>query len=115
ILSIEALVRWNHPWLGKVFPDEFIPIAEQTGVIIPLGNWIMKEALKENRRLRDKGIEVKMAVHVSPLQFEDENLLSLIEQELAAHELPPDSLIIEITESVMQNIHKTGKMIQELK
>lgn len=113
--GVEALVRWRHPKLGLIAPNEFIPVAEQTGLILPLGDWVLQQACHQNKRWRNTEINLKMSINVSPLQFEDCHFISKIHQALTKNDLPPDSLIIEITESVMQKFNKIEPILQKLK
>lgn len=113
--SVEALIRWNHKKFGKIPPNEFIPIVEESGWIIPLGKWILNEACKQNKQWLTSGINIKTAVNVSSLQFEDRNFVKMVKEVLHNNQLPPENLELEITESVMQNIEISLEMIHELK
>ncbi len=115
IYGVEALVRWRHPELGVISPMEFIPIAEEIGVIVPLGKWILQEAGKQHKKWFDAGIRVKMAVNVSAIQFEDPCFVETVRQVLAENNLPPKLVGLEITESVMQNIQQSTIIMQEIK
>jgi diguanylate cyclase (GGDEF)-like protein len=101
VTGFEALLRWPHPELGFISPDEFIPIAEQTGLIEPLTWWVMKEALGELRRWRDDGYEFSMAVNVSVRSLLDHSIVERIRRMVADFGLAPGSLTLEITESSM--------------
>ena len=99
VVGFEALVRWRHPERGLVSPADFIPVAEEIGLIAPLGEWVLREACEEARRWPDG---VSVAVNVSPHQFEDtDRLVAVIARSLAASGLPGSRLEIEITESVL--------------
>lgn len=115
IFGVEALIRWNHPELGMVPPLDFIPIAEQTGMILPIGDWVLQEACRQNKVWYDAGKEIKMAINVSSLQFEDNFFIVKVKNALENHRLPAEYLELEITESVMQNISHSAVIIQELK
>ena len=115
IYGVEALLRWKHPKLGLVPPVEFIPIAEETGMIIPIGKWVLNEACKQNKKWQSDGIWVDMAVNASSLQFEDKRFAELVKAALVGNELSPEYLSLEITESVMQNIKQSSATIHELK
>ncbi|MGO4886319.1 EAL domain-containing protein [Anaerobacillus sp. MEB173] len=115
IYGVEALVRWKHPELGLISPVEFIPIVEESGLIVSLGKWILDEACRQNKLWKDCGIHIKMAVNVSALQFEDRRFVDIVNQTLFKHRLPPHYLGLEITESVMQNISKSTAIIHDLK
>jgi len=95
--GFEALLRWNHPTRGEVSPVEFIPVAEDTGLILGIGEWVMHEACREAAGWPD---HVRIAINVSPLQFRSNGFLAVILQALARSGLPPARLEIEITESV---------------
>ncbi len=95
--GFEALLRWNHPTRGEVSPLEFIPVAEDTGLILGIGEWVMHEACREAAGWPD---HVRIAINVSPLQFRSNGFLAVILQALARSGLPPARLEIEITESV---------------
>ncbi len=97
ITSAEALVRWLHPQQGRIAPGDFIPIAEESGLILPLGAWVLHQACREAATWDGAA---RVAVNLSPLQFRDPNLLGLIDAALAGSGLPPHRLELEITESV---------------
>jgi diguanylate cyclase (GGDEF)-like protein len=97
ISAFEALLRWNHKERGLVTPDEFIPLAEETGLIVPIGRWVIQEACRRAAGWPD---DVRVAVNVSSVQFRKPELAGIILQSLAASALAPDRLEIEITESV---------------
>jgi diguanylate cyclase (GGDEF)-like protein len=99
--GVEALVRWIHPERGLVPPDEFIPLAEQTGVIKPLTAWVLDAALAQCRRWRDSGLELTVAVNLSVRNLLDAHLPESIAELLRRHELPPSALELEITESTI--------------
>ncbi|WP_415905047.1 EAL domain-containing protein [Neptuniibacter sp. QD48_55] len=102
IVGAEALLRWKNPVLGHVPPDEFIPIAEQTGLIIPIGYFVLKEALKATKTWTEQhNSNFKIAVNLSPLQFKAPTLLTKIKKYLNTNQLSGDSLHLEITEGVL--------------
>ena len=98
IVACEALLRWHHPTRGMVSPAEFIPVAEETGVINPLGEWVLRTACAEAARWPD---DITVTVNVSPVQFKNENLVQTVVNALAASGLPAQRLELEITESVL--------------
>jgi diguanylate cyclase (GGDEF)-like protein/PAS domain S-box-containing protein len=98
ISGFEALLRWNHPMRGRVSPGEFIPVAEEIGLIIPLGAWVLQRACAEARNWPE---EVRLAVNVSPAQFKSGQLVQQVTSALAASGLPAQRLELEITESVL--------------
>ena len=97
----EALLRWNHPPRGLVLPAEFIWLAEETGLIIPIGDWVLRRACAEATRWPQA---VRVAVNVSPAQFKDRNLVYAMEETLASTGLPADRLEIEITKSGLPHL-----------
>jgi diguanylate cyclase (GGDEF)-like protein len=116
ISGVEALLRWTHPKLGNVPPTEFIPLAEETGLIIPIGRWVIMTASAQNMAWQNEGLPtISMAVNLSPRQFLDENLLRDIDDVLASTGMPAHLLQLEITESmVMQNVERAIKLLDEI-
>jgi predicted signal transduction protein with EAL and GGDEF domain len=108
IVGIEALLRWQHPELGIVAPTKFIPIAEETGQIVPIGKWVLKTACAQNVAWQRSGLpRLHMAVNLSKRQFSDEGLLGDIASILEETGMSPDLLELEITEStLMRDIDK---------
>ena len=103
IIALEALVRWRHPERGTIMPSEFIPLAENSGLMVPLGRWVMREACRQARRWLDMGIDVPvMAVNVSPMQLKGSDDLSIEIAEIL-HEtgVRPNRLEIELTETTL--------------
>ncbi|WP_297409674.1 EAL domain-containing protein [Naasia sp.] len=103
VQGAEALVRWMRPELGQVAPDDFIPLAEATGLIVPLGEWVLGEALRqltEWRRSASVPDDFQIAVNLSPRQLEDPELVDSVARLLDFHEVEPSGLILELTESV---------------
>lgn len=98
VSGFEALLRWKHPQRGIVSPDEFIPIAEESGLIVPIGEWVLREAATQAMRWPE---DVSVAVNLSPRQFADDDLSEMIERVLAETGLPPSRLEVEITETVL--------------
>ncbi|MCL6604428.1 MAG: DUF4084 domain-containing protein [Paenibacillus sp.] len=116
IIGLEALLRWEHPKRGLVPPMEFIPIAEETGLIVPIGRWVLEEACLQLKKWQgDKLSELTIAVNISPRQFRDKNLVQNISEILNETGLDAQCLEIEVTETVMQNIQETSLLLQELK
>ncbi len=101
IIGMEALVRWLRPDGTLVSPVDFIPMAEETGLIVFLGEWVLKTATKDTKKWWDMGYEIPIAVNLSPRQFQEENLVSLIKEALDESGLAPEGLELEITESVV--------------
>lgn len=102
ITGVEALLRWNHPRLGSVPPSQFIPLAEETGLIVPIGEWVFMTACREGKALQDElGSDLTISVNLSPRQFQQRNLVQVIEHALALSGLEPRHLEIEITENIL--------------
>ncbi len=102
IIAAEALVRWQHPEDGLISPAEFIPIAEDTGLIVPLGEWVLNEACRQNQEWRETGLrKIAMAVNLSPVQFQGHEVIDAILAALARSGMPASALELEITESAM--------------
>ena len=119
IIGLEALCRWNHPVRGIISPGEFIPIAEKTGLIVELGDWVLREACRQNKEWQDMGLpKVKVSVNLSAKQVIQRDLVSQVKEILNETSLEPKYLELEITESVaMTNekyIFETLKDIQQL-
>lgn len=107
--SVEALVRWNHPDRGLVMPGDFIPAAEASGLIGPLGAWVMQEACRQAKLWQQLGWPLAVAVNVSPAQLDHDALLLMVGDALGESGLDPAALEIEITEGVMiKSIDQTG-------
>ncbi len=114
---VEALLRWQHPELGEVPPNSFIPVAEETGLIIPLGEWVLRNVIDQAAKWRDSaGDDFVVAINLSMRQFEHKQLLVTISSILAQTGLPPENLGLEITEStIMQNSQQALEILQQLK
>lgn len=113
IIGFEALLRWNHPERGMVQPNDFIPLAEETGLIVPVGEWAVLTACKEAASWPS---QVKVAVNLSPIQFKSRNLVPAVKAALAASGLAPERLELEITESILlQDNEHTLRVLHELR
>jgi diguanylate cyclase (GGDEF)-like protein/PAS domain S-box-containing protein len=99
VIGVEALVRWAHPEHGFVMPDQFISLAEQSGLIGPLTKWVIGEALRQGRAWRDDGVVLPVAVNLSMRNLHDRQLAEHVQSALEQYDLPPDALELELTES----------------
>ena len=119
LVSFEALVRWNHPERGLVSPDEFIPMAEDTGLIIPIGRWVLREACAQVSAWRAASPSmgsVQVSVNLSAKQFNNPDIVSTVAEALAMASLPAAALTLEITESVlMEEVESTAQTLRALK
>jgi len=116
IFAVEALVRWKHPTLGLVSPIKFIPMAEETGLIVPIGDWVLHEACRQNKAWQDSGVPpITVCVNVSARQFKERNLVSRVVGALSDSELDAKYLELELTESlIMQDIELAVATMGEL-
>jgi len=116
LVSAEALLRWNNPALGMVMPDRFIPLAEETGLIIPIGEWVIQEACKAARNWQTlTGNPIGVAVNVSPRQFRDPGFTDAVMRALDASGLSPKLLELEITERlILDNSIETADILRKL-
>ncbi|MCB2291657.1 EAL domain-containing protein [Clostridium sp. CS001] len=102
IVGAEALIRWKNPEIGSVSPVTFIPIAEKTELIIPIGKWVLDEACRQNKRWRDQNLKpILMSVNISPIQFKKVDIFEIIQSTLDKHGLKGESLEIEVTEGLL--------------
>lgn len=117
IVGVEALVRWQHPLQGRIAPTDFIPIAEETGLIIPIGEWILRTACRQARLWHDIGYNwLRVAVNISARQFKQSNFVSLVRDILAETGMNPQYLELELTEStIMERADRNILALQELK
>lgn len=112
----EALLRWNSPGLGMVMPDRFIPLAEETGLITPIGEWVLKEGCKAAVRWREQtGTNIGISVNVSPRQFRDPYFVTTVMEALEQSGLAPEQLELEITERlILDNTIETADILRQL-
>jgi diguanylate cyclase (GGDEF)-like protein/PAS domain S-box-containing protein len=117
IVGMEALLRWNHPERGVIAPENFIGLAEERGLILPIGEWVIREACRAARRFHDHGFpHFRVAVNISARQFRDASLLSTVESALKESGIDPRTLELEITESVaMEDVELTMSALTELR
>ena len=117
IVSLEALLRWRDPSRGLVQPAEFIELAEETGMIIPIGEWVVRTGCRQLRQWHDQGLTtLRLAVNISAVQLQHRDLVEIVRSSLAGNALEPQMLQLEITESAaMQNFELTMKVLRELR
>ncbi|NMD69186.1 DUF4084 domain-containing protein [Bacillus sp. DNRA2] len=116
IIGVEALLRWQHPEHGMVSPLDFIPIAEENGSILPIGEWVLNTACRQVKQWHIKGFPLKMAVNLSPRQFRQHNLIKIVKNILNAYSLEPRYLDLEITERIaMKDSQSSIERLNQLK
>ena len=114
--GVEALIRWEHPVRGVVQPDDFIPLLEETGLIVEIGKWVLEEACSQGAAWRAAGYPIGMAVNVSGRQLDTDQLVTDIEGALSQSDLDPGALTIEITETtLMRNVEETARRLTAIK
>lgn len=114
--AVEALIRWKHPELGLLGPDKFIGLAEQRGLIMPLGRWVIEDAIRQAREWRDAGVAIPIAVNLSALQFKQKDLVEHIALQLNKYAISGEMLELELTESLfMEDVASTTKTLHRLK
>jgi len=116
IVGMEALIRWQHPHQGLIAPDRFISVAEETGLIIPVGKWVLQEACKQTKLLHTSGVPpIRISVNLSARQLEDPGLVQMVDQILKETDLEPALLDLEITESMlMSDMNRVIKTLEKL-
>jgi diguanylate cyclase (GGDEF)-like protein len=116
ILGAEALVRWRHPERGVVAPNEFIPLAEETGLIVAIGRWVLDEACRQAAAWRAEGLEIPIAVNVSAIQLSREGFASDVREALQSSGIEPSSLTLEVTETtVMRDVAVACERLEEIR
>ncbi|WNB92546.1 EAL domain-containing protein [Bacillus sp. NEB1478] len=117
ITGVEALIRWNHPVRGMISPGEFIPIAEETGLIVPIGEWVLRNACKQIKEWHNQGLPpVYLSVNMAAQQFTQKKLIPMIHDILQETELSPEFLVLELTENaIIQDTKMTLCIMQKLK
>ncbi|HDS1735750.1 GGDEF and EAL domain-containing protein [Pseudomonas sp. BP8] len=117
LLGLEALLRWNHPERGMIRPDQFISVAEETGLIIPIGKWVVRQSCRMSLELREAGMgELHVAINLSPKQFSDPELVNSIASIIREEALPPHLLELELTEGLLLEASEdTHRQLDELK
>lgn len=115
IRGMEALIRWNHPEQGLLYPDKFIPLAEETGLIIPMGEWILREASIQAKKWIDLGHDITISVNISAKQFQHRGFISEVINAIDKSGLNPKNLTLEITETIaISNIDYTLNILDTL-
>ncbi|MGD8189158.1 putative bifunctional diguanylate cyclase/phosphodiesterase [Brevibacillus ginsengisoli] len=115
IVGVEALLRWKHPIYGMVSPARFIPLAEETQLIISIGEWVLQTACRQNKRWQKAGYQLKVAVNLSASQFQHGNLISMVSEVLRESQLEPQYLELEITESIaMKDVDRVIETLNQL-
>ncbi|HRE55670.1 MAG TPA: EAL domain-containing protein, partial [Candidatus Competibacter sp.] len=117
IVGAEALLRWQHPEWGLVVPGRFIPVAEDSGLIVPIGEWVLREACRQARAWRDAGLRsITVAVNLSAMQFKRSDLLATVTHALQESGLAPDFLELELTESILiQDVDSALKVVRQMR
>ena len=116
ISVVEALIRWKHPELGLLGPDQFISVAEHRGLIMPIGRWVINEAIRQARVWADAGIKVPIAVNLSAVQFKQKDLVEDIAARLREHGVSGEMLELELTESLfMEDVNAMSRILHQLK
>lgn len=115
VIGVEALIRWNHPEKGMIPPSEFIPLAEETGLIVPIGKWILQEACQQIKTWEEGGYPLTVSVNLSPRQFQQDGIEEILINILAQTECNPKLLIFEITESMTMDIQHTIPILKKIR
>ncbi len=116
VTGAEALIRWNHPEKGILLPGEFIPMLEETELIIPVGEWVLREACQQIKNWLDSGMSIKIAVNISPLQLQQNDFVETVLDIVYSSKIPADYLELEITENfLIEKLDENFKKLIELK
>lgn len=116
LIAVEALLRWNHPQKGILLPVDFIPLAEQTGLIVPMGEWVIRTACLQCKAWQDAGLPpVRIAVNISMQQLKQQNIVEIIKNILLETKLDPHYLELELTENIIINSLEVIRVVTELK
>ncbi|WP_241970820.1 EAL domain-containing protein [Brevibacillus sp. Leaf182] len=116
IVGVEALIRWDHPERGLLLPDQFISVAEETGLIVPIGEWVLRTACKQNKQWQEQGLmPLRVAVNLSARQFLKQDFTQMIAEILDQTGLAPEYLELELTESSMIDVQRATQALKELK
>ncbi|KAA9028369.1 sensor domain-containing protein [Niallia endozanthoxylica] len=116
LIGMEALVRWDHPELGRIAPDKFIPIAEETGLINPLGEWVLRQGCFQNKEWQNQGyMPLKLSVNLSVRQLTQPNFAGKIKEILSESGLDAKWLELEVTESILADIENSARTLEEIR
>lgn len=117
IIGVEALVRWQHPQFGMVAPNRFIPVAEQSGLIVEIGSWVLNTACAQLLAWERAGLgEISMSVNVAPAQFQRQGFLKTVESAIRHLTLPPQRLVLELTEStLLRSAEESVRLLEEIR
>ncbi|SFR77607.1 diguanylate cyclase/phosphodiesterase [Marinobacter daqiaonensis] len=115
VIGAEALLRWTHPERGQIPPDQFIPLAELNGTIVPIGQWVLEEACRQAASWASAGMPMRMAVNLSAIQLRQADIVGTILATLGRHEIPPGRLELEVTETgFMENLEDAVAKLRQL-
>nr|MBO2480221.1 hypothetical protein [Bacillota bacterium] len=116
LTTVEVLLRWEHPEAGFISPAQFVPVAEETGIIVPLGSWVLRQACRQGMQWLKDGYEIQIAVNLSQRQFTEDDLVRRVREALAETGFPPRLLELEVTESLLiENPERVIRVMNEIK
>ena len=116
LVAVEALIRWQKPGVGLVMPGQFIPFAEESGLIVPIGEWVLNEALKQMNHWQDQGFtDIHMAINISAKQLEQEILVTQLQDALNRTAVCTEQIVIEMTESILMKTENAEKVLRDIK
>ena len=116
INSVEALIRWNHPDNGIIEPDDFIHVTESTSLILPIGEWVIREAARQAADWRKQGIKLSISINISTVQFNKQNLTEIIRNNIGLHKCDPECLEVELTETgIMDTYDSASRMLNDIR
>src|SRR5690606_28739715 len=114
LTTVEVLLRWEHPEAGFISPAQFVPVAEETGIIVPLGSWVLRQACRQGMQWLKDGYEIQIAVNLSQRQFTEDDLVRRVREALAETGFPPRLLELEVTESLLiENPERVIRVMNE--